>query len=73
MPAIAAGGSGRTAPRWLEQPDLDLNSHNPGYGVPSNRILKSLVLFLRFLRFLLFSPQKATKRTKKEGIVSAFP
>jgi hypothetical protein len=49
-----------------------LNSDNPGYGVPSNRGLKSLVLVLRFLRFLLFSPQKATKRTKRKGIGSAW-
>jgi hypothetical protein len=46
-------------------------SEQLGYGDPSNGEFKSLAVVLCFLRFLLFSPQKATKRTKKKGIGSA--
>jgi hypothetical protein len=52
--------------------DYNQTSEQPGYGDPSNGEFKSLAVLLRFLRFLLFSPQKATKRTKKKGIGSAF-
>jgi hypothetical protein len=46
-------------------------SEQLGYGDPSNGEFKSLAVVLCFLRFLPFSPQKATKRTKKKGIGSA--
>jgi hypothetical protein len=46
-------------------------SEQLGYGDPSNGEFKSLAVVLCLLRFLLFSPQKATKRTKKKGIGSA--
>jgi hypothetical protein len=46
-------------------------SEQLGYGDPSNGEFKSLAVVPCFLRFLLFSPQKATKRTKKKGIGSA--
>jgi hypothetical protein len=46
-------------------------SEQLGYGDPSNGEFKSLAVVLCFLRCLPFSPQKATKRTKKKGIGSA--
>jgi hypothetical protein len=49
----------------------DQTSEQLGYGDPSNGEFKSLAVVLCFPCCLLFSPQKATKRTKKKGIGSA--
>jgi hypothetical protein len=56
---------------FAEKGDLLQTSEQLGYGDPSNGEFKSLAVVLCFLRCLLFSPQKATKRTKKKGIGSA--
>jgi hypothetical protein len=55
--------------RCPQQPRASFQtSEQLGYGDPSNGEFKSLAVVLCFL---LFSPQKATKRTKKKGIGSA--